>query len=82
MALYNKWQQRKDQNLLLATGLMILGALLVVGGIVASIAPTPFGFLLVIAGVVLIVDQSRRVGRWCDRCEVALRGWLERHKAG
>jgi hypothetical protein len=74
MALCQKWQQGKDQHSLLATGLMILGALLVVGGIVAPIAPTPFGFLLVIAGVVLIVGQSRRVASWCNRCEVMLRG--------
>lgn len=55
----------------------ILGALLVVVGVVFMPLPGP-GFVGVLIGGALLAGDSLRIARWMDRAEVRVRRWLGR----
>jgi len=56
---------------------VVTGWICIIGGIILSISPIPFGFIIVIAGIILVGprDRSLRVARaWWNRAIRALAG--------
>lgn len=56
---------------------VVIGWICIIGGIILSISPIPFGFIIVIAGIILVGprDRSLRLARaWWNRAIRAMAG--------
>jgi uncharacterized membrane protein YbaN (DUF454 family) len=65
--------------------LVLLALALIVVGVIWTISPIPFGFVLIIVGLLVLASQAprfvrwlRRRWKWFDRVLNALQRWLPR----